>query len=843
MAVRDGRVAMAADVYALSDAAYLTKDVATSTGYRSVLSVPMVREGSVIGAISVMRPKEGRFAEHEVGLLQTFADQAVIAIENARLFNETRDALARQTASADILRVISQSPTDVQPVFESIVSAGVRLFGGAAVAVSQPRDGQVVLRAFAGSGTRAAAWQATFPFPLTRDYVHGAALLDGRIVDIADANDDSLPHAVGRAHFLGSGFRAMTVVPMMREGVAIGAIAVVREQPGALGEQQLELLRTFADQAGIAIENVRLFNETKEALEQQQASADILRVISSSVSDAQPVFDKILQSSRHLFGSDETAVLLVDDEDQVTLGAYIGEQRDAVAATFPAPLSKSPAGHAIRERRVVHYTNATSDPQLTRAVRRVAQLAGYDAMAYAPMMWNERGIGAIGVSRLKGTFNEKELALLQTFADQAVIAIQNARMFNDTKVALERQTATAEILQVISSSRTELQPMFETIARRAAQLCDGLFANVLRYDGTMIHLAATNSSRPDFIELLRGRYPSPLDRSHISGKVIDSKSVVVLADALADPDYPHAFATAGGWRRMLGVPMLREGRVLGAIVVGWAQPGPVSKHHEELLKTFADQAAIAIENVRLFNETREALEQQTATADVLRVISESPTDVQPVCDVIADRAARLTDAEYGWVFRLQGDLIEVASSFGVNLAGLEAARAAFPLRLSRGSITGRAMLDRVVVNIPDLLAESGISESIKQLAHSTGYRSVLSVPMFRDQQVIGAVNVHRAAVGHFTEKEVALLRTFAAQAVIAIENVRLFNETKEALEQQTATAEILPRDQRLAHRCAAGFRRDRRASPAAVRGDRGGHHAFRWRAGASGRLPRWIARG
>ena len=262
------------------------------------------------------------------------------------------------------------------------------------------------------------------------------------------------------------------------------------------------------------------------------------------------------------------------------------------------------------------------------------------------------------------------------------------------------------------------------------------------------------------------------------------------------------------------------------------------KHHEDLLKTFADQAAIAIENVRLFNETREALQQQTATADVLRVISESPTDVQPVCDVIADRAARLTDAEYGWVFRLQGDLIEVASSFGVNLAGLEAARAAFPLRLSRGSITGRAMLDRVVVNIPDLLAESGISESIKQLAHSTGYRSVLSVPMFRDQQVIGAVNVHRAAVGHFTEKEVALLRTFADPGGHCDRERAPVQRDEGSAGTTDRDSRGPPRDQRLAHRCAAGFRciaeRARLLCGATVEV----HHAFRWRAGAPGRLPR-----
>ena len=228
----------------------------------------------------------GGFSEREQALLKTFADQAVIAIQNARLFNETREALEQQTATAEILRVISESPTDVQPVFEAIVQSGVRLFEGASVAVSMPRDGQVCLMAIAdGAAGRADKWRALFPFPLAREYVHGAALLDCRVIDIADALEPGGEFTLGKRHFSESGYRAMTVVPMVRGTTAIGAISVVRLAPGSLAPKQLALLQTFADQAVIAIENVRLFNETREALERQTATAEVLRVISASVTD------------------------------------------------------------------------------------------------------------------------------------------------------------------------------------------------------------------------------------------------------------------------------------------------------------------------------------------------------------------------------------------------------------------------------------------------------------------------------------------------------------------------------------------------------------------------------
>ena len=422
-----------------------------------------------------------------------------------------------------------------------------------------------------------------------------------------------------------------------------------------------------------------------------------------------------------------------------------------------------------------------------------------------PLRAGKAVLGAMAVWRNGGPlFEPRELEFLVGLSRQATLALQNARLFNETRDALSQveqqardltesldyQTAISEVLRVISQSPTDVAPVFEAILDCATRLFGSAVAAVYRYDGRMVELAATRHWPARALELARTVYPAPPDRALLAGRVILSGEVQSLDDALTDPTYNHAFAAAGAWRRTMGAPMLKDGVAVGAILVGWPDAGHTPARQIELIRTFADQAVIAIENVRLLNETNDALERQTATAEVLRVISASVTETQPVFDVIAERAVRLTGTTLGFVFRFDGEQIHIVSAYGVNQEGLDAARRAFPMQPGDASATARAVRDGVVVNIGEV-HDADVGYKTLDIARLAGYHAVLSVPMLREREVVGAISVTRAEPGVFAEREVDLLQTFADQAVIAIENVRLFNETKEALEQQTATAEVL----------------------------------------------------
>ncbi len=403
---------------------------AVSGRWRRMLGIPMLREGNPIGVLIVTWAEPGETPERQVELLQTFADQAVIAVENVRLFNETREALERQTATAEILKVISGSPTNVQPVFDAIVQSGLRIFDGLSVAIVLA-DGQLIqMGASAGAMTKEAA-RPQFPMPLNRDSASGLAILDRAVANIGDTEaPDSPPFARDNGRALG--FRAIATAPMLREGGAIGAIVVTRAAPGAFSDKQLALLQTFADQAVIAIENVRLFNETKEALERQRASAEVLEVIGGSVADTKPVFDKIMENCQRLFGGRSVGMTLVGEDGAVHPGAFRGPGESEFRKPLPFRLDRtSGTGRAILERRVLHYPDVQTDGT-PEYIRRNSGPMGYRSIIIAPMLWEGRGIGAIMVTReAAGAFTDKEIALLKTFADQAVIAIQNSRLFHE----------------------------------------------------------------------------------------------------------------------------------------------------------------------------------------------------------------------------------------------------------------------------------------------------------------------------------------------------------------------------------------------------------------------------
>jgi two-component system, NtrC family, sensor kinase len=710
------------------DHEYRLEALATAAGYLSVLAVPTLREGKPIGVITVTGAEAGAFSRSQIALLETFADQAVIAIENARLFKEldarNRDlseALEQQTATSGILGVISRSPMDVEPVFAAVVSSAARLCEAHDVAMLLVAGDDV--RPVAGVGPLYMSLPSDLRIRLTRDSAATRAVVDRTTVHIHDfAAESEEEYPVGRELARRFGHRSMLAVPLLREGVPIGVICAFRLEVRPFPDQQIALLRTFADQAVIAIENVRLFTETKEALEQRTATSEVLQVISASPTDLRPVFETILRSAMQLCAGFYSLLFLCNGE-QLDLAATHNvppEGLEALRRRYPLSITSDDAGltaRAVRERRLQHVVDIQSEPTAPAAVRRASQAVGQRAAVAVPLLREGEPVGVLTVSRQEArAFSEKELTLLQTFAAQAVVAIENVRLFkelqarnHDLTEALEQQTATAEILRVISQSQTDVRPVFDTIVRSAVRLCDGLFSGLIQFDGELLHHVAHHNFTPEALEEVRRLFPARPSRGLGSGRAILERAVVHVPDVELDPEWQHlALPHAIGFRSGLFVPMLREGAPIGAIAVTRAEPGPFSDNEIELLKTFADQAVIAVENVRLFKELEartgeltQSVEKLTALGEVSQALS-STLDVETVLNTIVSRASQLAGAAGCSIYEYDeaAEQFELRATYHYDAEFVEALRAV-PLRKREG-LMGRAAEMREPVQIPDI---------------------------------------------------------------------------------------------------------------------------------------------
>ena len=665
------------------------RDAVRRAGGLTALYAPIISETRGVGSLVVTRQPRKPFTETEIEFIQSFADQAAIAIENARLFNEvearTRDlgeALEQQTATSAVLAVISRSPSDLNPVLEAISDTAARLCGSE----------QTMFFRYDGSVFRIlASWN--FP-PEVHEMLERRPLMPGHPSAIGRAGASlkpvCIPDVLADPAYGLTGeqsrarYRATLAVPLLRDGQLVGALSLNRSEPGAFTEKQIELVATFADQAVIAIENTRLFNETREALAYQTGSSNVLRVIASSPTDVEPVLKEIVESARELCEANDAVVLLKDGE-YLCFSAHSGP----IAITVDKwPIGRNwTAGRAFVDQKPVHVHDMLSaEGGEYPDARAMGQSTGsiIHTVLSVPLLRGNESIGAILLRRTEVLpFKDKQIELLSTFADQAVIAIQNVRLFRDTQEALERQTATSEILRVISQSPTEVQPVFDAIVQTAVRLtrCDLVF--VFRCDGTTFSPAAAAGAEGPLLDLGPSHLPIDPAANFPSRAIVGKKNVHLPDWSLIDlPEHERQMRALIGVNSALFLPLLRDAECIGVLGLAGKRANTFGESEIALAESFRDQAVIAIENVRLFNETREALERQTATADILKVIASSPDDVQPVFQAIAERSNHLVGGFATTVVSIIDEVVHLSAFTSTTPAADAALKAFYPRPLS-----------------------------------------------------------------------------------------------------------------------------------------------------------------
>ena len=773
------------------------RDLFESGGIRTQLAVPLRKDGRLLGIITANRREVRPFSYKQIALLENFAAQAVIAMENARLLTETREALEQQTATTEVLQVINSSPGDLAPVFDAMLERAIRL--------CTPAFG--VLFSWDGERFHRVAWRggseetiegshgAVIPPPGSPGY----RLVQGEnSVSIADLAADEIARTTPVQYLLRFGARSYVTVALRKEVRLLGMLTVYRQEVRPFTDKEIALLQNFAAQAVIAMENARLIIETREALEQQTATAEVLQVINSSPGQLMPVFDAMLDKAVRLCEADFGIMLTVNGE-----ASRIVAERDV-----PEPLSAFLSQHlpdvgpdtffgrAVIGRAVLHTADMreeaayhTGQPLTLAAVDN----AGVRALLMAPLLKDDGVLGVFAIFRREPRpFSDKQIALLQNFAAQAVIAMENARLLTETREALEQQTATAEVLGVINSSPGDLAPVFDAVLGKALRLCDAAFGHLLTFDGERFGSAAVHGDQR-LVEHLRQRGPlrTPTDGVSLLGRiVVGGEHIVQSADLLETKEYhtaPHfrEFVDIGGYRSLLNVALRKEKVLFGVIVICRKEVRPFSDKQIALLENFAAQAVIAMENARLLTETRDALEQQTATAEVLQVINSSPGNLSLVFEAMLEKVTRLCEAPFGILRTWDGECFHFGAVHG-EPTFRDWIRQRGPTRPDRdASPLGRIQAGERVVRFADEPGDEGYwnSAGFREMVEASGIRRGIWVALRKDDKLLGTITVYRREPRPFSEKQVALLENFAAQAVIAMENARLLGELRQRTEE------------------------------------------------------------
>ena len=769
-------------------------------GFRSILGVPMLRDGTPIGVLALVRAEAQPFTDKQIELVQNFANQAVVAIENTRLLNELRqrtddltESLEQQTATSEVLKVISSSAGELEPVFQTMLANATQICEAAFGSMLLVEGNALRRVAMHNAPPMFAEFHKKTPVIDPRKIPDLKCLIETkRVVHVADAAAADPDNPIAKY----AGARTLVVVPMLKDGDLIGAIAIYRQEVRPFTNKQIELVTNFAAQAVIAIENTRLLNELRqrtddlsESLEQQTATSEVLKVISGSPSELKPVFDAILENATRIceakFG---TMWLREGDAIRVVAlhnapPAYEKRRRNRLIHLVDLH-SKSAFARFLKTRQVTHIADIRVDQGYLDGAPTtidVADAAGARTVLMVPMLKDNELVGSITIYRQEvRPFTDKQIELVKNFASQAVIAIENARLLNELRESLQQQTATADVLKVISSSPGDLEPVFRAMLEKATQICGAKFGVMFRFaDGAFRAVSWLGSPPAYTIEQphIVSEHPhNPLTR------IVSTKKPVHISDLTKERAYIEdnprivALVETAGARSLLVVPMVKNEELIGAIAVYWQEARSFTEKQIELISNFAAQAVIAIDNTRLLSELRESLQQQTATADVLKVISRSTFDLQTVLDTLVELVARLCEAEMASINREKGAAYQRVASYGYS-PELQAYMDRHPIPAGQGSVVGRTVMEGGVIHIHDVLADPDYK--MAEAAKLGGIRTMLGVPLLREGTSIGVLVLQRKGVRPFTDKQIELATTFADQAVIAIENARLLSELRQ----------------------------------------------------------------